>query len=70
MSCKKEKTLDDWAMVAIGGILSGLGHSGGINLDIDNLACGCFDIAEAMQKESRKRREEQEQRNTINTGEL
>jgi hypothetical protein len=70
MSCKKEKTLDDWAMVALSGMLSGFGKSIVYELSFDDLSEQCFELAEAIQKESRKRREQQEKRNTINTGEL
>lgn len=58
MSCGKEKTLDDWAMAAMH---CETPHQ----MSGDSLAEWCFNIAEAMQAESRKRREAKELVNTV-----
>lgn len=63
MSCGKEKTLDDWAMAAMQGSLS-CGDQV-VEDHMPRFASFCFNIAEAMQAESRKRREAKELVNTV-----
>ena len=61
------KTLDDFAIAAMQGLLSNDVTGFATAVELAELS---YNIAEAMMKESRKRREEKEHRYNVETGEI
>ncbi len=61
------KSLDDWAACAMQGAVVDMSQDEMIDGYFEPLASWCFDLAEAMQAESRKRAGYQTQQSTIET---